>query len=1264
MAVNNATGYNRTTREPLDALYLNSGSVYANTASANAAININVRYTGSFVNVGSSLYWYKNGVQDTDLVPFLSQLDTGSLTATSSFNAYTASNDARVTNVYASESNYTPTSSFDSFTSSYLTDSSSFDSRIKSISGSENTYTTTQSFQAYTQSLNTYTSSVNVQLSGIYVSESNYLPTASYLINSSSFDSRITNNSASIYSVVHSSGSLATLTDVSVSGITSGQPLVYDTSTSKWKNLSYISASISGTANVAGGTAGAIPYQSAANTTTVLAANTAANHILMSGASAAPTWSVPTFPNASATVRKIIVSDGTNWTASTETYGLPGVAGTMLISDGTNWASVAMPGAGIALSTGTGWGTSITNNSTNWNTAYSWGNYAVASTYIGTTAISLSRASLAQTLTGVSIDGNAGTATALQTARTINGVYFDGTANITITSTASNALTIGTHLTGSSYNGSSPVTIATDATSANTASTIVARDITGNFSMGALTATQASLTNNTASSSYTTGTLVVTGGIGLSGALYGNSTANFATSLYTPKIALGSTGSIGSNYVVSLQEVFTVANGTAYYGFNTGTGFTKTNGIAYDKYGIGFVQHTYIQASNNSNWTFDGIHPCLTGVWSQIDTQTGGTGTIDQVAAFNGVLSFYGAHVITNAYGITFRTEKFDTANPVNVYGIYIPSITIGTTSNYAIYTAGTTPSVFGGSVTASSFIGAGTGLTGTASGLSIGGNAATASLAANSTLWNTYAVNLGVSPTSIDAFLIYNNSTSRTEAASSAQMKSTLGYYTSGDNPTFGTVNGTTFTGNAATASNVYVYTDNTSAANYPIMWASTTGTTSAVNGSPSRFYANPSTGVLTAGTFSGAFNGTTGTFSGNVTAGAISGSTGIAAINAAFFSNNNATYATISLTNSATNGYGVYSVADKNYFSGNVGVGTSSPSAKLDVVGYIRATGGSAPSAGVGTEVVYDGTNGTILAYDRTSNLWKPMQMQGLTLAFATSGVNALTINSSQDLNYGSWASLLPSHNSTYQQAKYGGIGIMWRNADDAYINSNISYNSAGQNIADYTVTDGVGRLALLGGNLQWFTYNGSVTAGSAYSITNVFSVTPAGTGTFLGNLNWGSTSGSQMKTVSGTQLFAATYTGVNYLYSGGTSFRINNQADNLSLFILTDAGAATVYGSVTATGFFESSDIRLKNIVSRHGDMIAFYWKPELKRDTFLHYGYAAQEVEKYMPNQVQTDSKGFKSVNYTEVLVYKISQLEKRILELEKITDVNNMGSSSK
>jgi hypothetical protein len=38
----------------------------------------------------------------------------------------------------------------------------------------------------------------------------------------------------------------------------------------------------------------------------------------------------------------------------------------------------SIPGAGIAVSTGSAWGTSLTDNHSNWDTAYGWGNHASA----------------------------------------------------------------------------------------------------------------------------------------------------------------------------------------------------------------------------------------------------------------------------------------------------------------------------------------------------------------------------------------------------------------------------------------------------------------------------------------------------------------------------------------------------------------------------------------------------------------------------------------------------------------------------------------------------------------------------------------------------------------------------------------------------------------------------------------------------------------------------------------------------------------------
>ncbi|MBU2580085.1 hypothetical protein KKF19_04005 [Patescibacteria group bacterium] len=50
----------------------------------------------------------------------------------------------------------------------------------------------------------------------------------------------------------------------------------------------------------------------------------------------------------------------------------------LVIATTTPSGGMVYPAAGIALSTGSAWDTSITNNSGNWNTAYGWGNHSIA----------------------------------------------------------------------------------------------------------------------------------------------------------------------------------------------------------------------------------------------------------------------------------------------------------------------------------------------------------------------------------------------------------------------------------------------------------------------------------------------------------------------------------------------------------------------------------------------------------------------------------------------------------------------------------------------------------------------------------------------------------------------------------------------------------------------------------------------------------------------------------------------------------------------
>jgi hypothetical protein len=92
-----------------------------------------------------------------------------------------------------------------------------------------------------------------------------------------------------------------------------------------------------------------------------------------------------------------------------------------------------------------------------------------ASLYIDTSDASFQLADIQAANFRGALVGNASTATTLQTARTINGVSFNGSANITITSNTTNALTLGDGLSGTSFNGSAAVTAAVDSTIARRA---------------------------------------------------------------------------------------------------------------------------------------------------------------------------------------------------------------------------------------------------------------------------------------------------------------------------------------------------------------------------------------------------------------------------------------------------------------------------------------------------------------------------------------------------------------------------------------------------------------------------------------------------------------------------------------------------------------------------------------------------------------------------------------------------------------------------
>jgi phage-related tail fiber protein len=188
-----------------------------------------------------------------------------------------------------------------------------------------------------------------------------------------------------------------------------------------------------------------------------------------------------------------------------------------------------------------------------------------------------------QTISG-SISGNAGTATILETARTINGVSFNGSGNITITANTTNALTAGAFLTGGTFNGSGGVTFAVDATSVNTASKVVARDASGNFAAGTITA---ALSGNasTATTLATSRSISATGDATWTINFDGSANATGALTLAASGVTAGSYGSATAVPVITVDakgrvtavSTSSISSSLTFTGDATGTGTTGSS---------------------------------------------------------------------------------------------------------------------------------------------------------------------------------------------------------------------------------------------------------------------------------------------------------------------------------------------------------------------------------------------------------------------------------------------------------------------------------------------------------------------------------------------------------------------------------------------------------------------------------------------------------------------------------------------------------------
>ena len=171
------------------------------------------------------------------------------------------------------------------------------------------------------------------------------------------------------------------------------------------------------------------------------------------------------------------------------------------------------------------------------------------------------------------LTGNASTATTLQTARTINGTSFNGSANITLTANTPSTLSRGSYLTGADFNGGSATTWAVDATDANTANKIVARNASGDFAAGQITAKRVMPYSGVSASDWYAAAIEVRE-LNLAGAQTGVRSE-------APRIGFHWSNRVASQIMMEASGQIAVVNnpGTSYEKFAAGE--TNINGALY-----------------------------------------------------------------------------------------------------------------------------------------------------------------------------------------------------------------------------------------------------------------------------------------------------------------------------------------------------------------------------------------------------------------------------------------------------------------------------------------------------------------------------------------------------------------------------------------------------------------------------------------------------------------------------------------------------------
>jgi hypothetical protein len=269
-----------------------------------------------------------------------------------------------------------------------------------------------------------------------------------------------------------------------------------------------------------------------------------------------------------------------------------------------------------------------------------------------------------------------------------------------------------------------------------------------------------------------------------------------------------------------------------------------------------------------------------------------------------------------------------------------------------------------------------------------------------------------------------------------------------------------------------------------------------------------------------------------------------------------------------------------------------------------------------------------------------------------------------------YGGGSGLFFDGVSSFGSLIIGQAGIYQSNASSSIASNKFeTYNGGATDMnfsfpasGSVTFTNGTPRLTIASTGAATFSSSVDATKGTFTSAPSlggeqIRAYSNSGANTSYGGLLVLSSTGKGGYLTSGdnstTTWYGAQAGYVTLAGTAGAAMKFRVDADDTKGLTIATTGAATFSSTCTATGFFESSDSRLKTLIQDNYQTkgIASITPKLYTKNGKVELGYYAQDFVGILDSAVSKGSDDMLSLSYREVLVAKVYALEQRIKELE-------------